>query len=96
MDFKIDFDANDVGRKLRDHAERIANEHLGTMAQKLQEACDAVHDRNAGDAVEVVYEALEAELATRSLELPYDNVRAYADAIAQGRRVRVEFKPVRM
>lgn len=96
MDIKIEFDADDFNRKLTEHVEDIANEHLADMGRNLQSACDAVHAAHAGDDVETVYEALEAELASRSLELPYENVRAYAEAISQGRRIDVQVKPVSM
>ena len=96
MNIKFKFDADDFNRKLRERVEDIANDHLAKRGRDLQEACDAVYTMHSGDSVETVDEALGAELSSRSFELPDENVRAYAEAIAQGRRITVQVKPVSM
>ncbi len=94
MGIKFEFDADDFNRRLTERVEHIANEHIAKKGRDLQEACDAVHAIHSGDPVETVHEALEAELASRSFELPHENVREYAEAIAQGHRINVQVKPV--
>lgn len=95
MDFKISSNIDEVIGKLDEHAKRIVrdhNERIAAAAHRLQEACDRVYDEYAGESAETVYEALQTELADFDLEIPDEHIRSYAEAIAERRHVRVEFK----
>jgi L-cysteine desulfidase len=92
MSFKIDFDPKDFSRKLERAVKDTANKALADVGRGLQQACDQAYATREGKTAEQIYAALRSNVLGRRLAvtIPDTNLRAYADAIAEGRRVKVD------
>jgi hypothetical protein len=96
MKIKMDFDANDFNRKLERAAKTTANEALNNIGRGLQHACDQVYAAREGKTAEQLYEELSANVSDRNLAvtIPDANLHAYAEAMAEGRRVTVKVEGI--
>lgn len=97
MDIKFDFDPEKFSRSLESAAKDLANKAMDETAGSVQEACDQVGATHRGKPIDEVLAALNDQLDGRptSIAVPEENLRAYAEAIAAGRRVRVEVEHLR-
>jgi hypothetical protein len=86
----MSFDPKEFNRKLERAVRDTANKAVGGIAGGLQQALDQVYAAREGKSVEQLQAALSANVRRRHLTLPDENLKAYAQAIAEGRRVKVE------
>jgi hypothetical protein len=94
LSFKIDFDPKDFSQKLERAVKDTANKALGDVGRGLQQACDQVYAAREGKTAAQIYAALRSNVQGRHLAvtIPDSNLKAYAEAIAEGRRVKVDVK----
>jgi len=96
MKIKIDFDAKDFNRKLERAVKGKANEALNNIGRGVQQACDKAYAAREGKTAEQLYTELRANIRRRNLAIaiPDANLHAYAEAIAEGRRVKVKVEGI--
>jgi hypothetical protein len=96
VDIKFDFDGNKFNTNLESAVKQAANAALTELGRGLQSACDAVASTHSGKSPEETYMALKAEIGRRHLpvEIDDEDIRAYAEAIADGRRVSVSVRGI--
>ena len=92
MGIRFEFDGDKFKRDIDRAVRKVANDALDDSSRKLQRACDVVAERYAGQEADTVFTALKAEIARQRVEIqiPNKNLRAYAEAISAGRRIRVQ------
>jgi hypothetical protein len=94
MSFKFEIPA-DFGEQLQKAGREIGDEGLKQMAQEIQAICDATFDDRQGKSADELYAELKSKLEARDFNLPEEHLRAYADGIAEGRRVTIEVESAR-
>jgi hypothetical protein len=97
MSIKFDFDAEKFSRELQRKAKDLANKAMDDTGRGLQVACDRVAATHIGRPVEEVVAALRQEVSRAAIPITIQerNIRAYAEAIASGRGVKVQVEHLR-
>ena len=90
------FDADDFSRQLKRAAEEAANQGMRQMTRKAQAKLDGVQDAYAGRSPEDIEAALRSTLGDLEWAGDDDGFRAWAEAIAEGRRVVIRPERVRL
>lgn len=81
--------------KFRHAVEAAAQSGIDQRGAEMQHALDGLADTFQGKPEGVIYVALRAEDEREGWGWPEANLRGFAAGIAEGRRVQIDFQPVR-
>lgn len=92
MTFKFEFDE----RAFKKAVEEAANDAVKESARDMQGVVDGVYETQAGRPTEEVMTQLRAAARAARWKFTDAELRAYAEAISEGRRIVVEPGPVKL